>query len=350
MCHGLRLTNQDVVLKLDMAKAYDRVSWFFLVSVLRHMGFSEVWIDLVFRAVSNVWYSVIVNGVKEGFFTSSRGLRQGDPLSPSLFILAAEVLSIFLARVHLDESIPRFSQPPGTPHIHHLAYADDVVIFSTGKSNAIGHVVRALKEYEDISGQLVSFQKSAFYMHPRTTARVIRRMRTATRCIHRPFPFTYLGCPVYTGRKKCIYFSPVIDKVKAKCQGWQRRLLSKGGKAVLVSSVLQSLPLHLFSACAPPKQVIRDLERCFARFFWSQSDGSRNHWCSWKSLAYPKKEGGLVSLILISWFVRRVPSSGGIFARLLRCGRISWGRSTVFACIRLLSLCRPRTHILGSAC
>ncbi|XP_019161001.1 PREDICTED: uncharacterized protein LOC109157602 [Ipomoea nil] len=246
-----KLMGKDVVLKLDMAKAYDRVSWFFLVSVMRRMGFSEVWIDLVYRAVSNVWYSVIVNGVKEGFFTSSRGLRQGDPLSPSLFIIAAEILSMYIARVHLDEGVPRFSQPAGTPHIHHLAYADDVIIFSTGRQGTICKVIRALKDYEDISGQMVSFPKSAFYMHPNTLGPVIRRIRDITRCIHRSFPFTYLGCPIYVKRKKCVYFSSVVDKVKAKCLGWQRRLLSKGGKAVLITSVLQAIPLHLFAACAP---------------------------------------------------------------------------------------------------
>ncbi|XP_019160065.1 PREDICTED: uncharacterized protein LOC109156681 [Ipomoea nil] len=196
-----------------MAKAYDRVSWFFLVSVMRKMGFSEVWIDLVYRVVSNVWYSVIVNGVKEGFFTSSRGLRQGDPLSPSLFIIAAEVLSTFIACVHQDEAVPRFSQPAGTPHIHHLAYADDVIIFSTGRHGAICKVIRALKDYEGISGQMVSFPKSAFYMHLDTSGRVIRRIGDITRCIHRSFPFTYLGCPMYVGRKKCVYFSSVVDKL-----------------------------------------------------------------------------------------------------------------------------------------
>ncbi|XP_019183220.1 PREDICTED: uncharacterized protein LOC109178127 [Ipomoea nil] len=293
MCHGLSLQNRDIVLKLDMAKAYDRVSWFFLTSVMRRLGFSEVWIDMVFRAVSNVWYSVIVNGVKEGFFTSMRGLRQGDPLSPTLFVIAAEVLSVYIARVYDGTTVPRFTQPPRTPHIHHLAYADDVIIFSTARLRAIEVVIGALKEYEEISGQLVSFQKSAFYMHPRTPAHEIEQICQATGCMHKQFPFTYLGCPVYIGRKKCIYFASVIDKVKARCLSWQCRLLSKGGKAILISSVLQAIPLHIFSACAPLKQVIRDLERCYASFFWKQSGGARYHWSSWKTLSRPKKEGGV---------------------------------------------------------
>nr|GMC73909.1 uncharacterized protein LOC109157602 [Ipomoea batatas] len=92
---------------------------------------------------------------------------------------------MFIARVHLDESIPRFSQPTSTPHIHHLAYADAVIIFSTGRQGAICRVIRALKEYEEIFGQMVSFPKSAFYMHPRTSNNVIRRIRDVTRCIQK---------------------------------------------------------------------------------------------------------------------------------------------------------------------
>ncbi|XP_019168027.1 PREDICTED: uncharacterized protein LOC109163776 [Ipomoea nil] len=272
---------------------------------MRRMGFSKVWIDLVYRAVSNVWYSMIVNGVKEGFSTSSRGLRQGDPLSPSIFIIAAEILFMYLARVHLDNSVPRFSQPTGTPYIHHLAYADDVIIFSTGRQGAICKVIRALKEYEEISGQMVSFPKSDFYMHPDTSGWVIRRIRDITGCIHRPFPFTYLGCLIYVGKKKCVYFSSVVDK---------------------------AIPLHLFAACAPPKQVIRDLERCFASFFWWQLGGTRYNWASWKTLSLLKKEGGMGFLDLdlmvrassakLWWNFRKVYSLWGSFMTAMYCHRV----------------------------
>ncbi|VFQ85178.1 unnamed protein product [Cuscuta campestris] len=84
LCHGMQLQHRDIFLKLDLAKAYDRVSWAFLNKIQRQMGFCEQWIDMVFRMVSNIWYTVLVNGQREGFFTSSRGLRQGDPLSPGL--------------------------------------------------------------------------------------------------------------------------------------------------------------------------------------------------------------------------------------------------------------------------
>lgn len=69
-----------MVIKLDMEKAYDKMSWKFIYAVLRKFGFSEIWIDIISRLLSNVWYSIIVNGSRKGFFTSSQGLKQGDLL------------------------------------------------------------------------------------------------------------------------------------------------------------------------------------------------------------------------------------------------------------------------------
>nr|XP_009786496.1 PREDICTED: uncharacterized protein LOC104234597 [Nicotiana sylvestris] len=73
-----------MIIKLDMSKAHDRMSWIFLMAVMRKFGFSENWIDIIWRLVSNVWYYIIINGSGKGFFTSSQDLKQGDHLSPSL--------------------------------------------------------------------------------------------------------------------------------------------------------------------------------------------------------------------------------------------------------------------------
>ena len=101
----------NVALKLDMMKAYDRVVWPFLINVLRAFGFGERWIDMVWRLISNVWFSVVVNGLSYGFFKSTWGLRQGDPLSPAIFIIGAEVLSRSLNKLQSHRGFQGFVSP-----------------------------------------------------------------------------------------------------------------------------------------------------------------------------------------------------------------------------------------------
>lgn len=110
----LRGKPANVALKLDMAKAYDRVSWRYLMHVLRKMRFAEHLITLIRRLIMNNWYSVLVNGQATGFFQSTRGVKQGDPLSPTLFLLSAEVLSRALSSLFDDNTYIGYGMPKWT--------------------------------------------------------------------------------------------------------------------------------------------------------------------------------------------------------------------------------------------
>ncbi|XP_060170383.1 uncharacterized protein LOC132601300 [Lycium barbarum] len=171
--HDIKKKNKggNVVIKIDMAKAYDKVSWGFLNVVLRSMGFKKRYVDLIYRLTSNVWYSVMIYGTRYGFFHSTRGLKQGDPLSPALFILASESLTKAFNHLHDKEGYRGFTVNPNGPQVNHLCYADD----------------------------------------------------------------QYLGCPIYHRRQRIAYFTDITKAVVNKIKGWQGNLLSTGGRATLIN-------------------------------------------------------------------------------------------------------------------
>jgi len=119
-----------MAMKLDMSKAYDRLEWDFVEGVLRKIGFANRWISLLMSCIRTVTYSILINGQPHGLITPTRGLRQGDPLSPYLFILCAEVLSSLLQHSSKEGLISGVSLSRGGTRIHHLFFADDSLLFS----------------------------------------------------------------------------------------------------------------------------------------------------------------------------------------------------------------------------
>ena len=112
-----------------------------------------------------MWFSVIINGSLCGFFKSSRGLRQEDPLSPALFIIRAAVLSRSLNQLVAYRGFQGFRVLRSCPTITHLGYADDVLIFSGANTTSLKLAIKILGDYEVVSGQLINKQKSCFLVH-----------------------------------------------------------------------------------------------------------------------------------------------------------------------------------------
>lgn len=209
----------NVVIKLDMAKAYDRVSWSYICIVMKRMGFGEIFIDMVWRIMSNNWYSIIVNGSRYGFFHSTRGLKHGYPLSPALFILGAEVLSRLLNGLHQSPDYHDFYTEKIGPQINHLSFADDVIIFTSGRSRSLSMIMKVLSTYEGVSGQLINKSKSHFLVPSYAFRSTYDKIKRITGFIQKRDPITYLGCPLYIGRQRIIYFLDMVSKVMARISG-----------------------------------------------------------------------------------------------------------------------------------
>ena len=151
-----------------MAKAYDRVSWSYIFLVLMKMGFVEIFIDMVWRIMTNNWYSIIVNGRRYGFFHYTRGCKQGDPLSPALYILGAKVLSRSLNRLHSRLDYHGFFMGKRGPQVNHLSFVDDIILFTYGRYKTLKLLMKTLNEYEETYGQLINEDKSHFMLHSNT--------------------------------------------------------------------------------------------------------------------------------------------------------------------------------------
>ncbi|XP_060216476.1 uncharacterized protein LOC132643959 [Lycium barbarum] len=166
--------------------------------------------------------------------------------------------------------------PKWSSALNHLAYADDTIIFSSAESNSLQVIMDTLQEYERISGQLINKRKSSFYMFNKVSNQLIQQVEIVTGFVRGQFPFTYLGCPITHVRKRKFDYTDILKKFKDKLQTWKGKMLSYGGKAVLITSVLQSIRINILSAIMPSKCVIKELHKIFAKIFWNNKKEGRS--------------------------------------------------------------------------
>lgn len=141
-----------MALNLDMRKAYNRVEWVYLEKIMEKMGFSPWWINLIVACTRTVTYSVMLNGQPYGWITPTRGLRQGDPLSPYLFLLVTEGLHALFEQAEEIGDIRGLSLCPVGPRVSHLLFADDSVVFCRATVSECVKIQSLLYQYEQASG------------------------------------------------------------------------------------------------------------------------------------------------------------------------------------------------------
>ncbi|KAK4384596.1 hypothetical protein Sango_3044900 [Sesamum angolense] len=209
----LRYKNSNMVIKLDMSKAYDRVNWNFLITVMQKMGFPPRFLTLIKHAVQNCWFSILVNGEATGFFKSTQGLRQGDPISPALLFIAAEAFSKGLNPL-FNENPDMYYQTKCEVKLSHLSYADDIILFTNCKEAGLNKLMQFLRKFEDLSRQQINHAKSAFIQERKPISLLIES-RISLVFSMKALPITYLGAPLYKGNKRKILYENLIDKTQA---------------------------------------------------------------------------------------------------------------------------------------
>ena len=165
MVHGLK-TNPNcregyIAIKTDMSKVYDSVEWNFLEALFQKMGFDSKWIQWTMMCIRSVTYTVLLNGQTYGRIMPGRDLRQGDPLSPFLFILCAEALVHVMNRAELQGDITGMRLTKNCPSIQHLLFADNSLFLCQATLKECSSFLHCHELYGQASGQVINFQKSS---------------------------------------------------------------------------------------------------------------------------------------------------------------------------------------------
>ncbi|KAK1416690.1 hypothetical protein QVD17_25805 [Tagetes erecta] len=282
-----------MLFKVDFEKAYDMVNWNFLDSVMGQMGFPDIWRTWIRNCVSSTRASVLINGSPTGEFVASRGLRQGDPLSPFLFSIVMEALSVSIRMASGSGLFNGIRLPNGGIVITHCMYADDTLFLGDWSVQNGKNLARILKCFHMASGLKINFFKSSM-IGIGTTAVEEDLMINVLQCKRGKLPFQHLGVPVGENLNRIKSWDPVIDKFKGKLSSWKARTLSFGGRLTLVKSVLGSLPIYFMSLFKMPSAVVRKLEGLRRDFLWGGGSDKRSiPWVKWESVMAPREVGGL---------------------------------------------------------
>jgi hypothetical protein len=258
----LRDGTPGILCKLDLEKAYDHVNWDFLLALLHRCGFPETWRKWIHFCISTVRFSIMINGSSCGFFESSRGLRQGDSLSPLLFVVVMEALNKLLVRAEEGHFLRGFAVHGRNNNplmISNLLFADDTLIFCDADLDQIGYLKCTLLCFEAVSGLWVNFGKSE--MVPIGNVPNIQELAAMLDCRISALPMNYLGLPLGARYKSKALWDPVLEKMRRKLAGWKKIYLSKGARLTLIKSTVSSLPVYFLSLFPILASVNRRIEK-----------------------------------------------------------------------------------------
>ena len=208
-----------MALKLDMSKAYDRVEWSYMEHVLVKMGFHSRWVHLMMLCITNASYSILINGEPYGNITPTRGLRQGDPLSPYLFLMCTEGLHDLIKKAAHNGNIRGVSICQNRPKLTHLLFANDSVIFCKAKESECQCLLDILAKYESASGQQINRTKTTLFFSKSTFEEMQTSIKNMLGVSVIQQYEKYLGLPSLVGQKKKESFTHIKQQVWKKLAG-----------------------------------------------------------------------------------------------------------------------------------
>jgi len=314
-----------VLFKIDFEKAYDKVKWSFLQQTLRMKGFSETWCNWIKTFVQGGNVGIKINDQMGPFFQTQKGLRQGDPLSPVLFNLVVDMLSILIARAKVNGQVSGVVPHLVEDGLSILQYADDTIIFMGHDIEQATNMKLILCMFEQLSGLKINFHKSEIFCFGK--AKEEENLYTQLfGCELGSYPCQYLGLPKHYKKLNNTDWKNIEERFEKKLSCWKGKMLSVGGRLVLINSILSNLPMFMLSFFEIPKGVLKKLEYFRSRFFWQNDQHKKKYrLVRWPIICQPKEQGGLgtqnleiQNKCLLSKWLFKLLNEDGIWQELIR--------------------------------
>ncbi|GAA0173755.1 reverse transcriptase [Lithospermum erythrorhizon] len=264
------------------------------------MNFPGRFVFLLQQCVQSARFSVNINGTLKGWFGSTRGLRQGDPISSYMFIIVLEVFNGLMREASQSAGFS-FHHQCQLQQITQISFADDMVIVVSPTQQSIQLMQQCLDEFGQITGLKLNCAKSKIYFGSVNTVergRICRLLSMEEGCL----PMKYLGVPLSSGHLTCEDYRGLTDRICSKINSWQARHLSFGGRAQLVRSSIFGLQNFWCANLPITRYVIQEVEQLIRTFLWAgKGDGEYHAKVAWKTLCLPLKEGRLGFKCMITW-------------------------------------------------
>ena len=292
--------SKRITIKVDIAKAFDTLSWEFLLTCLEGLHLPQSLVSWIKACICTTNFMVGYNGTVNGYFKGKRGLRQGDLLSPHLFVIAMNFLSMMLNRAVATER-SKYHAKCEKMKLTHLSFADDLLIFIDGSIESVQTVLKVLREFELRSGLAVSFQKTGFFASGLSQDE-LDTIQASTGMSHGSLPFRYLGVPLNSKKLSLSACQPLLQQVKSRFSAWSVKSLSFSGRLLLIKTVISGITTFWSSAFILPKSCIKKINSMCSLFLWKGSlEGHHSAKVAWDTVTLTKEQGGLGVKDLLLW-------------------------------------------------
>lgn len=263
--------------------------------MLLKFGFDKRWVRLVIECLTSTSFSILINGVAHGYFYPSSGIRQGDTLSPYIFILCMEPLirHLNLLAINSKNHVGILSSPRGF-RVSNLVFTDDCLLFAKVTTKGARNILQAFNLFAKASGQQINFHKSSLFFSDNTSSQLRNSIVNILQIQHKITIGKYLGIHNIVFWKDSVNEQELIKRVKQKLAGWKTKSLSKAGKLTLIKSNLLGMSNHLMFYFNCPSRVTKRLNKECRNFFW----GSERNFVplAWNKICRPKNLLGQIGL------------------------------------------------------